>query len=148
MANRYAETNLPENYELLRTIDLTKNKKENNIVTILSLVLLVVAFLFGFLLRAPESVQTGNMGLVMVAALFAVRLCPAVREYLFPSHASQEVGYAAAMHELGLEPWLLLEMRLGEGSGAALAMPIVEAACAMYHRMGMLAASNIVLPKG
>ncbi len=39
-------------------------------------------------------------------------------------------------------------MRLGEGSGAALAMPIVEAACAMYHRMGMLAASNIVLPKG
>lgn len=71
MANRYAETNLPENYELLRTIDLTKNKKENNIVTILSLVLLVVAFLFGFLLRAPESVQTGNMGLVMVAALFA-----------------------------------------------------------------------------
>ncbi len=48
----------------------------------------------------------------------------------------------------GLEPYLNMGMRLGEGSGAALAMPIVEAACAMYHRMGMLAASNIVLPKG
>ncbi|MDU2481506.1 MAG: nicotinate-nucleotide--dimethylbenzimidazole phosphoribosyltransferase, partial [Klebsiella sp.] len=47
-----------------------------------------------------------------------------------------------------LEPYLNMGMRLGEGSGAALAMPIVEAACAMYHRMGMLAASNIVLPKG
>lgn len=39
-------------------------------------------------------------------------------------------------------------MRLGEGSGAALAMPIVEAACAMYKNMGQLAASNIVLPDG
>ena len=52
------------------------------------------------------------------------------------------------MAHLGLEPYLNMGMRLGEGSGAALAMPIVEAACAMYHRMGMLAASNIVLPKG
>lgn len=71
MAKRYAETNLPENYELVRTIDLTKNKKENTIVTILSLVLLVVVFLLGFLLRTPESVQNGSMGLVMVAAFFA-----------------------------------------------------------------------------
>lgn len=52
------------------------------------------------------------------------------------------------MAHTGLEPYLNMGMRLGEGSGAALAMPIVEAACAMYHRMGMLAASNIVLPKG
>lgn len=39
-------------------------------------------------------------------------------------------------------------MRLGEGSGAALAMPIVEAACAMYNNMGQLVASNIELPDG
>lgn len=71
MANRYAETNLPENYGLMRTIDLAKNKKENIIVSVLSLVLLVVVFLLGFLLRAPESLQDGNRGLVMVAALLA-----------------------------------------------------------------------------
>lgn len=47
---------------------------------------------------------------------------------------------------LGLEPYLNMEMRLGEGSGAALAMPIIEAACAIYNNMGELAASNIVLP--
>ncbi len=46
----------------------------------------------------------------------------------------------------GLEPYLNMEMRLGEGSGAALAMPIIEAACAIYNNMGELAASNIVLP--
>ncbi len=57
-------------------------------------------------------------------------------------------GARIALAHLGLEPYLNMGMRLGEGSGAALAMPIVEAACAMYHRMGMLAASNIVLPKG
>ncbi|HHZ9912613.1 TPA: nicotinate-nucleotide--dimethylbenzimidazole phosphoribosyltransferase, partial [Escherichia coli] len=44
------------------------------------------------------------------------------------------------------EPYLNLDMRLGEGSGAALAMPIIEAACAIYNSMGELAASNIVLP--
>jgi nicotinate-nucleotide--dimethylbenzimidazole phosphoribosyltransferase len=57
-------------------------------------------------------------------------------------------GARIALAHLGLEPYLNMGMRLGEGSGAALAMPIVEAACAMYHRMGMLAASNIELPKG
>ncbi|MDI5754579.1 nicotinate-nucleotide--dimethylbenzimidazole phosphoribosyltransferase, partial [Salmonella enterica subsp. enterica serovar Montevideo] len=45
---------------------------------------------------------------------------------------------------VALEPYLHMAMRLGEGSGAALAMPIVEAACAMFHNMGELAASNIV----
>ncbi|ENG1821069.1 nicotinate-nucleotide--dimethylbenzimidazole phosphoribosyltransferase, partial [Salmonella enterica subsp. enterica serovar Typhimurium] len=49
---------------------------------------------------------------------------------------------------LSMEPYLHMAMRLGEGSGAALAMPIVEAACAMFHNMGELAASNIVLPEG
>ncbi|HCI6819756.1 TPA: nicotinate-nucleotide--dimethylbenzimidazole phosphoribosyltransferase, partial [Klebsiella quasipneumoniae subsp. similipneumoniae] len=82
------------------------------------------------------------------AALAACRIAPAVKPYLIPSHYSAEKGARIALAHLGLEPYLNMGMRLGEGSGAALAMPIVEAACAMYHRMGMLAASNIVLPKG
>lgn len=51
----------------------------------------------------------------IVAALCAVRLCPAARDYLFLSHASYEIGYRIAAEELRQEPCLLLEMRLGEG---------------------------------
>lgn len=81
------------------------------------------------------------------AALAACQIAPEVKPYLIPSHYSAEKGHVSRWRT-GLEPYLNMGMRLGEGSGAALAMPIVEAACAMYHRMGMLAASNIVLPKG
>lgn len=52
-----------------------------------------------------------------VAALCAVRLCPAAGDYLVPSHASYEIGYKLAMEAMGLEPIFLLGMRLGEGSG-------------------------------
>ena len=70
-----------------------------------------------------------------VAALCAVRLCPAVRAYLIPSHASYEIGYRLAMKELDLEPILLLGMRLGEGSGCPLAFQVLEAACAVINDM-------------
>ena len=69
MAARYAETSLPENYELVRTIDLDKNQKEKNFVTILSLVLLVVVFVLGFVLRSPASVMTAITQPVMLVAL-------------------------------------------------------------------------------
>ncbi len=71
----------------------------------------------------------------VVAALCAVRMCPAVKQYLIPSHASYEIGYQLAMEEMGLEPMLLLGMRLGEGSGCPLAFQIVEAACAIQNCM-------------
>ncbi len=71
----------------------------------------------------------------VVAALCAVRLCPNVREYLVPSHASFEIGYKIAIEELGLEPMLLLGMRLGEGSGCPLAMQVLDAACAIINKM-------------
>ncbi|MBQ3405247.1 MAG: nicotinate-nucleotide--dimethylbenzimidazole phosphoribosyltransferase [Oscillospiraceae bacterium] len=69
------------------------------------------------------------------AALCAVRLCPRVRSYIIPSHASCERGYSLIMDELGLEPMLLLDMRLGEGSGCPLAFQILEAACAIMSDM-------------
>lgn len=71
----------------------------------------------------------------VVAALCAVRLCPTVREYLIPSHASFEIGYKKAMEELELRPMLLLDMRLGEGSGCPLAFQILSAACAIMNNM-------------
>ena len=71
----------------------------------------------------------------VVAALCAVRLCPAVRDYLVPSHASFEIGYQKAMEAMDLQPMLLLGMRLGEGSGCPLAFQILSAACAVINDM-------------
>lgn len=70
-----------------------------------------------------------------VAALCAVRLCPNVKGYLIPSHASFERGYQLAMADLGLEPMLRLGMRLGEGSGCPLAFTLLSAACAVMEDM-------------
>ena len=79
----------------------------------------------------------------VVAALCAARLCPAAAEYMFPSHASFEIGYAKAAEELGLEPWLLMNMRLGEGSGCPLAFRLLEAACAFTNNMATFDEASI-----
>ena len=82
------------------------------------------------------------------AALAASQIAPQIKPYLIPSHFSAEKGARTALAHLELDPYLNMGLRVGEGSGAALAMPIIEAACAMYKNMGQLAASNIVLPDG
>ena len=82
------------------------------------------------------------------AALAACQIAPQIKPYLIPSHFSAEKGARSELAHLELDPYLNMGMRLGEGSGPALAMPIIEAACAMYNNMGQLAASNIVLPDG
>ncbi len=79
----------------------------------------------------------------IVAALCAARLCPDAADYMFPSHASFEIGYAKAAKELGLEPWLLLNMRLGEGSGCPLAFRVLEAACAFTNNMATFDQASI-----
>ena len=53
---------------------------------------------------------------------------PHIREYLFAAHRSVEIGHAAMLEHLRLEPMLDLSLRLGEGTGAALGMTLVEAA--------------------
>ncbi len=78
-----------------------------------------------------------------VAALCAVRLCPHVRGYLVPSHASYEIGYKLAMDAMGLTPLFLLGMRLGEGSGCPLAFEVLSAACAVINDMATFAEANI-----
>ena len=70
-----------------------------------------------------------------VAALCAYKLCPNVKGYLIPSHASYEIGYKLAMDAMELQPLFLLGMRLGEGSGCPLAFEILDAACAIINDM-------------
>jgi nicotinate-nucleotide--dimethylbenzimidazole phosphoribosyltransferase len=72
---------------------------------------------------------------VSVAALAAVRLDAAVGEVLIAGHRSAEPGHGRVLEELGLEPLLDLRMRLGEASGALLALPLIEAAGALHGAM-------------
>ena len=71
----------------------------------------------------------------MVAALTAYRLNSTVKDYMFASHASFEQGFAYAAQALGLEPYLNLNMRLGEGSGCPLMFAMIDAACAVMRNM-------------
>jgi nicotinate-nucleotide--dimethylbenzimidazole phosphoribosyltransferase len=70
-----------------------------------------------------------------VAALVACRLAPRLPGYLVAAHRSPEPGHTLVLEELGLEPLLDLGLRLGEGSGAALALPLVHAARAVLAEM-------------
>lgn len=70
-----------------------------------------------------------------LAALLACRLAPGVRDFLLFGHRSREPGHDVALAMLGAEPLLDLELRLGEGSGAALAFPLLEAACGLLSEM-------------
>jgi nicotinate-nucleotide--dimethylbenzimidazole phosphoribosyltransferase len=65
-------------------------------------------------------------------ALVAHTLCPAVADYLFAGHRSEEPGHAVMLRHMGLAPILDLGMRLGEGTGAVLAMGIIQAAVRIF----------------
>ncbi len=69
------------------------------------------------------------------AALIAVKLAPQVRDYLIAAHISAESGHALLLQYLDLEPLLNLNMRLGEGTGAALGISLVEAAVNTLNQM-------------
>jgi len=71
-----------------------------------------------------------------VAALVTCRLQPAVRDYLIAGHRSAEPAHAHVLTELGLEPLLDLRLRLGEASGAALALPLIGLAARLHAEMG------------
>ena len=78
-----------------------------------------------------------------VAALLALRMCPACAGYLFPSHLSAEPGHTLVLRALDLSPVLDLDMRLGEGTGAALAIGIMGAACRMMSGMATFAEAGV-----
>ncbi len=81
-----------------------------------------------------------------VAALVAVRLRPGCREWLFAGHRSAEPAHAEVLAELGHEPLLDLRLRLGEGSGAALALPLIEQAGRLHREMATFADARVERP--
>ena len=78
------------------------------------------------------------------AALAAVRLCHECVDYILPSHVSIEIGHQVVLDELGLTPLFDLQMRLGEGTGAALAMSIIEASARILSEMATFDSAGVV----
>jgi nicotinate-nucleotide--dimethylbenzimidazole phosphoribosyltransferase len=77
------------------------------------------------------------------AAAVAEKIHPGLHDYLFFSHRSAEGGHALALEALGVRAILDLDMRLGEGTGAALAMGIIESALALFHEMATFASAGV-----
>lgn len=77
------------------------------------------------------------------AALVARALAPEVAAYLLAGHRSAEAGHAAALAHLGLRPLVDLDLRLGEGSGAALAAPLVRSAAAVLAEMATFDSAGV-----
>jgi nicotinate-nucleotide--dimethylbenzimidazole phosphoribosyltransferase len=77
------------------------------------------------------------------AALLATELCPAVRDYLIAAHTSVEIGHRIVLERLELLPLLNLNLRLGEGTGAAMAMHLVDDAVAVLDEMATFAEAGV-----
>jgi nicotinate-nucleotide--dimethylbenzimidazole phosphoribosyltransferase len=93
---------------------------------------LVGVILEGAEMRKPVIVDGFISG---AAALTAAAMTPAAAGYLIASHRSQEIGHGAVLERLGLRPLLDLDLRLGEGTGAVLALPLVRAAMRLLNDM-------------
>jgi nicotinate-nucleotide--dimethylbenzimidazole phosphoribosyltransferase len=101
---------------------------------------LVGVILAGAAHRVPIALDGFIAG---AAALVAVALAPDARHALFASHRSAEPGHALALRHLGLEPYLALDMRLGEGTGAALFVLLARAAAAIYAEMATFKSAGV-----
>ena len=97
--------------------------------------------ILGSAMRRREVVIDGFIS--GAAALIACALSADAHDYMLPSHMSAERGHRAALERLGLTPLLNLGMRLGEGTGAVLAMPILEAAAACLAEMATFAEAGV-----
>ncbi|HEV7536381.1 MAG TPA: nicotinate-nucleotide--dimethylbenzimidazole phosphoribosyltransferase, partial [Acidimicrobiia bacterium] len=104
-----------------------------------------IAALAGFITGgAAAGVPVLVDGLIADAALLAAeRLVPGVSARCIAGHRSVEPGAAGVLADLGLAPVLDLDMRLGEGSGACLALPIVEAAARILAEMATFDAAGV-----
>jgi nicotinate-nucleotide--dimethylbenzimidazole phosphoribosyltransferase len=104
----------------------------------------LVALTGAYLACAQQGIAVLVDGFICgVAALCAVRLNPACRDWLLFAHRSAEPGHLAVLEALDARPLLDLGLRLGEGSGAALAVPLLRMACALHNGMATFAEAAV-----
>lgn len=128
-----------------KAIKVNKPNTGDPIDTLAKIGGLEIAAMIGAILQAAhENVPTILDGVISsAAALVASKLSTNIVEYLIPSHSSEEKGELVALKHIGLEPRLFLNMRLGEGTGAALMFPIVEAALKVADEMATFETSVV-----
>ncbi len=78
-----------------------------------------------------------------IAALFAIRINPACQDWMIFSHLSDEAGHKKVLDLLDAQPLLDLNLRLGEGSGAALAWPLIHSACLLHNQMATFESASV-----
>jgi nicotinate-nucleotide--dimethylbenzimidazole phosphoribosyltransferase len=106
---------------------------------------LEIAAMAGYYVEAARrAVPVVLDGFISAAAALAARaIAPRAVEWMLAAHVSAERGHRAALHELGLEPLVDLGLRLGEGSGAALVLPLLDAAIALHAGMATFADAGV-----
>ncbi|NWF37591.1 nicotinate-nucleotide--dimethylbenzimidazole phosphoribosyltransferase [Mariprofundus sp. NF] len=104
-----------------------------------------IAAMAGFYLQAAESgVPVVIDGFIASAAALAARIVePEVINWMLASHISHENGHALALKALRLDALINFEMRLGEGSGAALIVPLLQSAIALHNEMATFASAGV-----
>lgn len=109
-----------------------------------------IAMMAGAMLGAAERRMVVLVdGFIASSALLAARhIAPAVLDYCVFAHRSAEAGHAAMLHAVGGEPLLALDLRLGEGTGAVLAWPLVKAAAAFLNEMASFESAGVAGKEG
>lgn len=128
-----------------RALALHGAQRGDALQTLLNLGGFEIAALVGaYLACAQEGIAVLVDGFICsVAALVAVRLNPACREWLLFGHRGAEPGHRHVLETLNAEPLLDLGLRLGEGSGAALAVPLLRLACDLHGQMATFAEAAV-----
>jgi nicotinate-nucleotide--dimethylbenzimidazole phosphoribosyltransferase len=107
----------------------------------LDLVGMAGCFLGAAYMRVPIVID----GFISAAAAFAAyKINPLVKYFMIPSHCSKEPGYVHVMNEMGLEPMLYLDMRLGEGTGCPIAFGIIESSLSVMNTMATFEEATII----
>ncbi|MCC8988118.1 MAG: nicotinate-nucleotide--dimethylbenzimidazole phosphoribosyltransferase, partial [Candidatus Contendobacter sp.] len=124
---------------------LAKQRSDQPLVALQRLGGFEIAALTGVYLRCAQLNLPALVDgfITTAAALVAVRFRPELADWLFYSHCSAEPGHRRLLQALEARPLLDLGMRLGEGSGAAVAMPLLRAAAALHARMATFAEAGV-----
>ncbi|MEI8243985.1 MAG: nicotinate-nucleotide--dimethylbenzimidazole phosphoribosyltransferase [bacterium] len=128
-----------------KALDVNKERLSTPLETLAAVGGLEIAGICGLVLGAAACrIPVVVDGFISSAgALAACRICPAVGDYLFFSHLSREQGHKAVLQQIKARPILDLDMRLGEGTGAALAMLIIEGALKVYNEMATFSSAGV-----
>lgn len=104
-----------------------------------------IAQITGGMLKAAELQMTVLVDgfIATAAALIATAIHPEARHYFLYCHCSEEAGHQRMLEHLGAKPLLDLGLRLGEGTGAALALPLIRAACEFYNNMASFSEAGV-----